>query len=84
MAIKIRKMITGCGTLLPTLSTTSKIRCIAVFGASVVSLIGQILSAASFWAPFGHNGNSQGDEYHAHNQTIKLNGQLIRAKSPNL
>ena len=32
MAIRIRKMTTGCGTMFPTRSTPSRNRCITVFG----------------------------------------------------
>jgi hypothetical protein len=38
MPIRIRKITTGCGTMLPTFSTPSRKRCIAVLGA-VLSLV---------------------------------------------
>ena len=37
IAIRIRKMITGCGTLLPTASTTSRTRCVNDLGALEVT-----------------------------------------------
>jgi hypothetical protein len=45
MAIRIRKMTTGWGTMFPTFSTPSRNLCIAVFGAAFAVDIAAFLSA---------------------------------------
>jgi hypothetical protein len=49
MAIRIRKMTTGCGTILPTLSTPSRNFCIIVFGEAVV--VAMVLIPRSYDKP---------------------------------
>jgi hypothetical protein len=44
MAIRIRKMTTGWGTMFPTFSTPSRNLCIAVFGAAFAVDITAVLS----------------------------------------
>src|SRR5262245_15000246 len=46
MAIRIRKITAGWGTLLLTRSPTSRNLCILDFGAALASLIGAVLSVA--------------------------------------
>src|SRR5690349_19352840 len=52
MAMRIRKITAGCGTLFPTFSTTSRILWIGDFGALVGSLMRAVLSRASRMAEF--------------------------------
>ena len=55
-------MITGCGTLFPTFSTTSRTLCIIVFGASFASLMTPLLTieCVSLDPTFFHSFHNQG------------------------